>query len=240
MEERGALIFEANGLSVEAGGVPLLCGVSLALRAGECVGVHGPSGCGKSTLLRTLARLQDPAAGTITLHVREPEAEPAFRRQVVYVQQVPSLRTGTVGENLRLPFSYTHARGCVFPEDAARRWLDDLGVGAERMEQPARTLSQGQRQRVSLIRAALLEPRVWLLDEPTSALDPGAVEAVEAWLRARLVERACVMVVVSHDVAQGERFCTRRVDVTPYLCGNVSRGGGGDPAGGSPVACGAG
>lgn len=215
---RDGVIFEVEGLCVEAGGVPLLCGVSLRLRRGECVALKGPSGCGKSTLLRTLALLQDPTAGTITLHGREPDVPPVFRRQVLYVQQVPSLRSGTVAENLRLPFRYAHAQGQAFPEERARAWLEELGVGAARMDQPARTLSQGQRQRVALIRAALLEPVVWLLDEPTSALDPGAVEGVETWLRARLAERACAMLVVSHDAAQGERLCVRVVDVAPFTC----------------------
>lgn len=217
-------LLEVEGLRVEAGAVPLLHGFSMTLKPGERVAIRGPSGCGKSTLLRTLARLQDPVEGMMRLAGEEVQdgdmaaRMPVYRRQVIYVQQVPFVRAGSVEENLRLPFSYTHARGMEFPRDMARAWLEELGVGAERLDQPARSLSLGQRQRVCLIRAALLDPGVWLLDEPTSALDPESVEGVEAWLRARTEAGNRAMVVVSHDTAQVGRLCTREIDLRPWLC----------------------
>ena len=77
------------------------------------------------------------------------------------------------------------------------------------LEQRARTLSEGQKQRVSLLRALLVEPEVLLLDEPTSALDPDNVAAVEQLL-ARF-EGAILL--VSHDPAQVERLASGSISI---------------------------
>ncbi len=212
-------LLELRDLAVAAGGNMLLRDLGVRLGVGERVGLIGPSGCGKTTLLRAVAHLEDPAAGEVRLEGRAPEEVgwPAFRRRVMLIQQRPVLLPGTVGENLRRPFAYHAAGGRQFPRDRATDLLERLRLGAGRMDQPGESLSEGQQQRVCLIRALLCEPEVLLLDEPTSALDADAVNLVEALLAEEIDRRSLACMVVTHDRAQVERWCDRSVDLASCM-----------------------
>ncbi|MGE0785370.1 MAG: ATP-binding cassette domain-containing protein [Sandaracinaceae bacterium] len=179
--------------------------LSFAVEPGERYAIAGPSGCGKTTLLRTLAALEDPLAGEVTLDGRTAREHgyPEWRRQVVYVSQRPELLSPTVAEALARPFTYRTAR-TAFREDVAREALAAVGL-ADRWDAACATLSAGEAQRVALVRAALIEPRVLLLDEPTSALDGARTEAIEAWL----AELGAAIVLVTHDAEQRKRYCGR-------------------------------
>jgi len=95
--------------------------------------------------------------------------------------------------------------------DAVVDWMRHLGID-DRLDVPAADLSGGEMQRVSLVRALQINPRVLLLDEPTAALDPAAVSAAEAllldWCTA---DRALVW--VAHDPEQVDRIATRQLVV---------------------------
>jgi putative ABC transport system ATP-binding protein len=203
-------------LTVAYHDIRLIAGLDLELAVGEFVGLRGPSGCGKTTLLRAVCWLDDPVTGEVTYRHGAAYEMPAYRRQVVYVQQVPALLDGTVADNLRRPFNYMISRSS-FPEKRAAELLDILLVGAERMSQQARSLSEGQKQRVNLIRALLLEPEILLLDEPTSALDEDAATAVGKVLSAARDKRKLSALVVLHDAAQADRLCNRIIDLKPFL-----------------------
>ncbi len=175
---------------------PGLMPFSLQLQSGECLAVQGPSGSGKTLLLRTLADL-DPNQGEVTLEgvSRESLSGPEWRRQVVYV---PS-ESGWWDD-------YTQAH---FPNWTAaipllKRLLLTSSIGERQVQQ----LSTGERQRLALIRALLLEPRILLLDEPTSGLDKAAAVAVEALLGERLATGIGV-IWVTHDPAQARRLARR-------------------------------
>lgn len=215
MPEASAPLLEARGLTITASGRPLHTGLSFSLAPGELVAVTGPSGSGKTTLLRTVVGLQDAGAGSIALQGRTPGqwGWPEYRRRVVLVSQKPILLEMSVEENLRRPFAFRSARS-PFPIDQARRWLDELGVGAERMTQAAQTLSVGQQQRVSLIRALLLEPPVLCLDEPTSALDPDSTVRVQNLISAEAAGRGLSALIVTHSVTQADDWCSRRIVLT--------------------------
>ena len=205
-------LLEACNLTITAAGTPLHTGFSFLLEPGELVAVTGPSGAGKTTLLRTVCGLQDPAAGEILLQGR-PAAEwgwPQFRRRLVLVSQKPVLLAMTVEDNLRQPFTY-RAADTPFPEALARGLLDELGVGASCWTQDAQTLSVGQQQRVSLIRALLLEPLALCLDEPTSALDPVSAGLVQALLSRLAAGRGLAALVVTHSPQQAQEWCSRQI-----------------------------
>lgn len=216
-------LLEVERLAITAGGVRLCENITFTLVPGERIAVVGPSGSGKTTLLRALCGLDDAAAGTARLQGKTPEdwTWPLFRRNVILVEQKPALLEETVESVLRRPFQYRAAANASFPEARACELLDRLAVGAERMTQPARSLSVGQQQRVCLVRALLLHPLVLLLDEPTSALDTEAVAAVEALLEEEGATRGLAALVVTHDLRQVQEWCHRRLDLRAFAPGTT-------------------
>ena len=208
----------ARGLTIGIGDAPLLSNVGLDAARGELVAVVGPSGAGKTTLLRALAGLIPATSGEVTLDGRSPTeiGWPNYRRSVVYVAQQPALLDTTVAANLERPFSYT-GNDKPFPVDTAKRWLDQLRVGSGRLNQSACSLSVGQQQRVSLVRALLVEPDFILLDEPTSGLDEDTSARTEQLLCQLADGGDLGGLVVTHDKALAERLCQRVVDITAWI-----------------------
>lgn len=206
-------LLEIRDLTITVGGKTLHEHFSLDLLPGELVAVSGPSGAGKTTLLRTVCGLQDPAAGTILLEGKEAGVWgwPQFRRKVALVSQKPVLLDMTVEENLRRPFAYRAAAQTQFSEPAARSLLGELGLDLECLKQHAYTLSVGQQQRVSLIRALLLEPLALCLDEPTSALDPLSAVQAQSVISRLAEERGLAALIVTHDPQQAQTWCSRRI-----------------------------
>ncbi|MFO7655277.1 MAG: ATP-binding cassette domain-containing protein [Candidatus Krumholzibacteriia bacterium] len=212
----GAPVLQVTDLAVRAGNSALLAGVSLALAPGDLLAVTGPSGSGKTSLLRTLAGLVGDGDG-IVLEGRTPTeiGWPRYRRRVVLVDQQPVLLDESVGFNLARPFAYRGA-GTAFPHERARDLLRRLGLAEVELRTPAGTLSVGQQQRVSLLRALLLEPAVLLLDEPTSALDPRSTQRVEEIVR-QAAASGMAALVVTHGLEQARRWCRRQIELTRFL-----------------------
>lgn len=212
-------------LSVAAGDRTLLAEFDLTLAAGEFVALSGPSGSGKTTLLRSICGLIDPSGGEIRFRGEHPDTIgwPAFRREVVLVDQRPVLCDDTVRANLARPFGYRSAGSTSFPAQAAERLLERFGLDRGLMSQAARSLSEGEQQRVSLVRALLLDPPVLLLDEPTSALDEESVSLVEGALVGQARRRGLAALIVTHDRLQAERLCDRTVELRQFA---VARRGG--------------
>lgn len=206
LTEEWALRLE--GVTVADGGRPrpALDAVDLVIRAGERVALVGPSGSGKSTLLSVLVGLTPPTGGRVLLERpgRPPldlaTADPAaWRGQVAWAPQQPTLFTGTVADNVRLgnPSASEPAVWAALRKAGLHGLVAALpaGLAAEVGEDGAR-LSAGERQRLALARAFLRPAPLVLLDEPTSSLDPATEAAVEEALAGLARERT--LVVVAH------------------------------------------
>ena len=183
------------------GGRPVFENLSLTIMTGHFYLIRGASGAGKSTLLRLIVQLEEPTAGEIRFSGRRlAEYPPArLRRSVLYVQQTPTVITGTVRDNLLLPFRF-RANGDLPPPDDRqlseqlhRFLLTDVDLQAD-----AKTLSVGQLQRMCLIRGLLLAPAVVLLDEPASALDETSRKVVEETAEQLCATDGLTVVMVSH------------------------------------------
>ncbi|WP_269724275.1 ABC transporter ATP-binding protein [Nitrosococcus watsonii] len=173
-----------------------LSSVSFSLADGECMAVQGPSGAGKSLLLRALADL-DPREGEVSLDGKSWDSIPApqWRRQVVYLPSEPGWWSDYVIDH--------------FPNwKAVNSWLEALSLPAVVKDRTVERLSTGERQRLALVRALALEPRVLLLDEPTSGLDNKTTCAVEQVLRECLTMGTSIL-WVTHDPAQARRVAQR-------------------------------
>ena len=151
--------------------------VSLSVPAGGLVGVLGPNGSGKTTLLKLLAGLLTPGSGQVTLdglNVADLSRRVLARRLAVVPQETELTFDYTVLE-IVLMGRYPHLRTYELetPDDLeiARRMLAEAGT-AHLEERTFRTLSGGEKQRVSIARALVKEPLVILADEPTGNLDP--------------------------------------------------------------------
>ncbi len=172
---------------------------ALEVAAGDTLAIVGPNGAGKSTLLRVMGLLQRPSGGSIRFGGADAPAKNAleFRRKIATVFQEPLLLNATVYQNAALGLKL---RGISKAQIKARisPWLERLGI-AHLAPRPARSLSGGEAQRVSLARALALEPELLLLDEPWAAVDP---TSREEFLRdfARIVKDTRVTTVfVTHD-----------------------------------------
>ncbi len=216
VEDRSETLLVEN-LEIGVGQRPLLRIDVLRLTAGQIVVVHGPSGCGKTTLLRTLAGLIDPSAGDVHLCGRTANelGWPRFRRLMPLVAQQPVLLGGSVEANLRRPFEYRTAAGRPYEAEVAIRMLETVGLSRAIVERRARSLSVGEQQRVCLIRALLVEPKVLLLDEPMSALDSVAAGQVQELLLETARERRLAVLAATHETQRIKHWCDMEIELRP-------------------------
>ena len=204
----GELAVDAITFSYPGTDVPVLRNVSLTVAAGERLALVGPTGAGKSSLAKLMARLYDPDRGTVCLggiDLREASLA-TLRDRVVVVPQEGFLFDGTIADNLRLArigASDDDIRQALRAIDALERFeAFPEGLATEVRERGSR-LSAGERQLVSLGRAALVDPAVLVLDEATSSLDPGTEALVEHALDRLMQGRTTI--VVAHRLSTVQR-----------------------------------
>ncbi len=173
---------------------------ALTIEESQVLAVIGPNGSGKSTLLLTIARLLKAESGQISFRGRPiaEQNELSYRRRVSLVLQEPLLMDTSVFNNVASGLRFRS----VPKEEVTRRvetWLDRLGIRQLR-DRPARQLSGGEAQRVSLARALALDPELLMLDEPFSGLDtPSRTRLLEDFQALRLETRTTT-IFVTHDM----------------------------------------
>lgn len=208
LDQTGSLDVDRVTFSYPGTSTPVLEDVSLQVGAGERLALVGSTGAGKSTLAKLMARMYDADSGSVSFGATDLRGATlaSLRTRIVVVPQEGFLFDGTIADNVRL------ARAGA-TEREIRDALDAIGV-LERFEafpdgldtevrERGSRLSAGERQLVSLARAALVDPAVLVLDEATSSLDPGTEALVEHALE-RLMHGRTV-VVVAHRLSTVRR-----------------------------------
>jgi NitT/TauT family transport system ATP-binding protein len=170
--------------------------IDLDVADGEFVSLIGPSGCGKSTLLRTVAALETPSTGTVTVGARAPGELASEHRLGVAFQEHALLPWLSVFDNVALPF---RVAGRAVDAPAVRALLKLVGLAEFASARP-KQLSGGMRQRVAIARSLVLEPRVLLLDEPFGALDAVTRRQMVFEMQRIWTGRRTTTLLVTHSV----------------------------------------
>ena len=182
-------MFAVRAVCAEPGFSAAYQPVSFELSASHILTLHGASGVGKSQFLRALADLT-PHQGEVWLEGRAQSATPPaeWRRTVAYVPAEPAW------------WAETPSAHFATPPPAA--WLAALALNPTLLESPVERLSTGERQRLAVLRAVALRPRVLLLDEPTANLDATNAAALRGFIQTYVQEHAAAAVWVSHDAEE--------------------------------------
>jgi len=184
--------------------------LDLQVRAGEVIGLLGPNGAGKTTTFNMMVGRVMPSSGRVWLDQQEITALPMFRRArlgITYLPQEPSIfRKLTVAQNV-LAILETVEPDRALRRDRLRELLSELGL-SERADQRGDSLSGGERRRVEITRALVLDPKFILLDEPFSGIDPIAVIEIQKIVE-QLRERGIGIIVTDHNVRETLSICDR-------------------------------
>ncbi|MEO1205458.1 MAG: ATP-binding cassette domain-containing protein [Pseudomonadota bacterium] len=203
MSQRGSPInqqLRATDVSFAAGGRKIIDAVSFTLAGDGVSVVMGPNGAGKSVLVRLLHGLLPPTTGHVFLG--ETPVMQVKPHTLALVFQRPVLLRRTVAANIDFALKL-QGRGRTDAEQ--RDALLELAGLSDRAGQQARALSGGEQQRLALVRALALQPRVLFLDEPTASLDPASTLRIETiLLNAR--HAGTKIILVTHDVGQARRL----------------------------------
>jgi len=203
-------------VSKSFGQLTVLNDVSLNIYRGQITVVLGPSGTGKSVLLKHIVGLMKPDKGHVYCqdHCVDAMSETELvqtRQRIGYLFQMGALFDSmTVEENIRFPLM-EHTR---WDRDRQRkqvsRVLAMVGLQGKEQQMPSE-LSGGQRKRVALARAIVLEPTLVLYDEPTTGLDPIRAGVINELIVALSRNMGITSVAVTHDMSSANRIADRMV-----------------------------
>lgn len=194
-------VLSASGVRRSFGSVHAVVDANLVVAPGTVTALIGPNGCGKTTLMLMLAGLLLPDSGDISVAGADPRKDSAAVRNAIgwMPDQLGSwdnltcLQTLTlVGQAYRLPKGVSRERGVEL--------LDKVHL-SEFADRPARVLSRGQKQRLSLARALMHDPKVLMLDEPANGLDPRSRVELRQLVRGFAAEGRAVL-VSSHVLSE--------------------------------------
>jgi tungstate transport system ATP-binding protein len=195
------LPIRGEGLVFERAGRRILDGIDIEIGGTGTLVLIGPNGAGKSLLVRVLAGLIAPTAGEVTWAGAAPDRRRAPR--IGFVFQRPVLLRRSALANIEYALAVA---GVARPERGRRAQAAlERARLAHLAHSPARVLSGGEQQLLSIARALATGPDILILDEPTSNLDPSATTAIEGLIGAVRSEGTRV-VLITHDLGQARRL----------------------------------
>lgn len=201
-----ALPLEVTSLVVSFGAVKAVEGVSLQLRAGECLGLLGPNGAGKSTVIRGIVGRVLPDAGTIAVFGFSASSKAAREALGWIPQELAVYPRLTSSENLFSFGRYHGLSGSKLAEAVA--WCLDWAALLDKADELAKNLSGGMKRRLNMAAGIIHRPRVVLMDEPTVGVDPQSRIRIFEMIE-NLRAQGTSIVYTTHYMEEAEQLCDR-------------------------------
>jgi putative ABC transport system ATP-binding protein len=191
-------LIEFKNIFLKFGEKVILENFNLKILTEDKIVIIGPSGIGKSSLFNLVLGLKQAQSGGIFFKNKKinPQNIQFLRSQIAYVDQDNSLGTGSVKEIIEDYFSFEVNTNKILNEDQLKKMISDFSLDSDILKKNINQLSGGEKQRVSLIIALLLDRPILLLDEISSALDPKLVGGV---INKILELKNKTIIVVAHD-----------------------------------------
>ncbi len=192
-------LLEVKQLAQQRSGKTLFRDLSFTIHQGEIIGLYGPSGCGKSTLGDTLIGLLPPAEGELQwLQAVQPQ-----QKLKLYQDPPSSFSPSVTLQTLLDDVVKLHQ----LDKQKIPQLLQQLHISAELLARPCTEVSGGELQRIALLRALLLKPKLLIADEPVSRLDALTRKQIISSLVAAARESDCALLLISHDLTELEKSC---------------------------------
>ncbi len=209
-------IIQLENVSKAFGSNQVLNNVSLEIKRGHTTVIIGPSGTGKSVLLKHIVGLIRPDQGEVWFnggridHLSEADLV-TVRTKIGFLFQMGALFDSlTIGQNIRFPIAEHTSMSSSQQNQRCNAVLEMVGLAGIENKMPA-DLSGGQRKRVALARAIVLEPQVVLYDEPTTGLDPIRADVINELIISLSERLGITSIVVTHDMASTNKIADRIV-----------------------------
>ncbi|HET6173660.1 MAG TPA: ABC transporter ATP-binding protein [Gaiellales bacterium] len=202
-----APVVEAHGIAKQFGSLVAVEDITVAVEAGEVLGILGPNGAGKTTAVRILTTILAPSRGSFSV-AGVPHTRPEdIRRQIGVLPESAGYPGGQTGEQYLTYHARLYGHSRARAGEVARSLLEELGL-LERSHSPISTYSRGMRQRLGIARALVNDPVAVFLDEPTLGLDPAGQLQVLRHVRTIARERGAAVLLSTHLLNEVEENCS--------------------------------
>jgi len=197
----------------------ILDDIDLKVQEGEFVTVVGPSGCGKSSLLRLILGQEQKDKGGILNVNGKPVSKPDIDRGIVF-QKYTLMANMTILDNVLLGKKLSNSiinwwRNKAEYKAEAVEFLTTVGLG-EHLHKYPHQLSGGMQQRVAVVQAMIMKPKILLMDEPFGALDPGTREDIQLFLIEQQAKHNMTVFFVTHDLEEAVFLGSRNIVLSKY------------------------